>query len=66
MVNKKIQLDFIMDKLLESVDKQVSLACLVSSLIDFDQNLFQQFMQKKSCMGFSWYLKGRVFAQEQS
>ena len=55
-----------MDKLLESVDKQAFLAFSVSSLIDFDQNLFQQFMQKKSCMGFSWYLKGRVFAQEQS
>ena len=51
---------------MESVDKQVSLACSVSSLIDFDQNLFQQFMQKKSCMGFSWCFKGKVFAQEQS
>ena len=35
-----------MDKLLESVDKQAFLAFSVSSLIDFDQNLFQQFMQK--------------------
>ena len=46
MVSKKTPLEFIMDKLLESIDKQASLACSVSSLIDFDQNLFQQFMQK--------------------
>ena len=41
-----------MDKLLESVDKQASLACSVSSLIDFDQNLFQQFMQKNPVWDF--------------
>ena len=35
-----------MDKLLESVDKQASLLCSVFSLVDFNQNLFQQFMQK--------------------
>ena len=41
-----------MDKLLESVDKQASLACSVSLLIDFDQNLFQQFMQKNPVWDF--------------
>ena len=41
-----------MDKLLELVDKQASLACWVSSLIDFDQNLFQQFMQKNPAWDF--------------
>ena len=41
-----------MDNLLESVDKQASLACLVSSLKDFDQNLFQQFRQKNPVWDF--------------
>ena len=41
-----------MDKLLVSVDKQASLACLLSSLIDFDQNLFQQYMQKNPVWDF--------------
>ena len=41
-----------MDKLLESVDKQAFLAFSVSSLIDFDQNLFQQFMQKNPVWDF--------------
>ena len=41
-----------MDKLLESVDKQASLACSVSALIDFDQNLFQQFMPKNPVWDF--------------
>ena len=52
MVNKKIPLDFRMDKLLESVDKQAFLACSVSSLTDFDQNLFQQFIQKNPVCDF--------------
>ena len=52
MVGKKIPLDFIMDKLLESVDKQASLACSASSLIDFDQNLFKQFLQKNPVWDF--------------
>ena len=52
MVNKKIPLDFRMDKLLESVDKQAFLACSVSSLTDFDQNLFQQFIQKNPVYDF--------------
>ena len=38
--------------MLESIDKQASLACSVSSLIDFDQNLFQQFMQKNPAWDF--------------
>ena len=58
-MNKKIPLDFIMDKLLESVDKQVSLACSVSSLIDFDQNLFQQFVQKKILYGVLIVFQGK-------
>ena len=41
-----------MDKLLKSVDKQVSLACSVSSHIDFDQNLFQQFIQQNPVWDF--------------
>ena len=49
---KKIPLDFIIDKLLELVDEQASLACSVSSLIDFYQNLFQQFMQKNPVRDF--------------
>ena len=52
MVSKKTPLDFLMDKMLESTDKQASLACSVSSLIDFDQNLFQQFMQKNPAWDF--------------
>ena len=52
MVSKKILLDSIMDKLLESVDKQASLLCSVFSLVDFNQNLFQQFMQKNPVWDF--------------
>ena len=52
LVSKEIRLDFIMNKLLESVDKQAFLACSVSSLTDFDQNLLQQFMQKNSVWDF--------------
>ena len=36
----------------EPVDKQASLACSASSLIDFNQNLFQQFLQKSPVLDF--------------
>ena len=47
-----------MDKLLEVVNQQASSAMPVA---DFDENSFQQFMTKKSSMGFSCYFNGWLF-----
>ena len=47
-----------MDKLLESVDKQASLACSVFSLKDFNQNLLQQFLQKNPLWDFHGVSRG--------